>query len=100
MLICSEASVPELAPFEVKGKAPAGFMVPRFLTELKNNRGGGGFLSSQELSEDHCSVIRGDVKDWVRNLTPAELEMLPKRAPDFVVNDLRTKLSKPHGRFE
>lgn len=33
--ICSEASVPQLAPFEVKGKAPGVFMVPRFLTGLK-----------------------------------------------------------------
>lgn len=61
MIICSEASVPELALFEVKGKAPAVFMVPRFLTGLKNTRIR-GFLNSQELSEDHCPVIRGDVK--------------------------------------
>lgn len=59
MLICSEASVPELALFEVKGKAPPVFMVPRFLAGLKNIR---GFLGSQELSEDHCPVIRGNVK--------------------------------------
>lgn len=46
VLICSEDSVPELAPFEVKGKAPAVFMMPRFLTELKNNMVI-GFLSSE-----------------------------------------------------
>lgn len=61
MLICREASVPELASFEVKGKAPAVFMVPRFLAGLKNIRVR-GFLGSQELSEDHCPVIRGNVK--------------------------------------
>lgn len=46
VLIRSEDSVPEMAPFEVKGKAPAVFMMPRFLTELKNNMVI-GFLSSE-----------------------------------------------------
>lgn len=82
-------------PLKLKEKLPVSLWCPDSWPDWKNTRAR-GFLSSQELSEDHCPVVRGDAKGTGLETS----RWLPRRDPDFVVSDLRMKLSKSDGRFE